>query len=64
LQDFEALAEGVDDPALRLELAKLYEHFVKDPTRALAVLDQGTGETEIAAEKRRRRLQRKRQKKG
>jgi uncharacterized protein len=60
LCDFEALAEDLDDPALRLELAKLYEHFVKDPARALAVLDQGTGEAESAAEKRRARLERKR----
>lgn len=60
LRDFEALAEGVDDPSLRLELAKLYEHFVKDPGRALSLLDQGTGETEIAAGKRRARLERKR----
>ena len=59
LQDFEALAEGLDDPSLRLELAKLYEHFVKDPSRALAVLDQGTTESELATEKRRLRLQRK-----
>lgn len=60
LQDFEALAEEVDDPALRLELAKLYEHFVKDPGRALALLEQGTGETEPALERRRQRLERKR----
>jgi uncharacterized protein len=60
LQDFESLAEDLDDPALRLELAKLYEHFVKDPTRALAVLDQGTSEGDAAAEKRRLRLQGKR----
>ncbi len=60
LEDFEALADGLDDPALRLELAKLYEHFVKDPARALEILDQGTGEAETAAEKRRRRLERKR----
>ena len=59
LQDFESLADGLDDPALRLELAKLYEHFVKDPGRALAILDQGTGEAEPAAAKRRARLQRK-----
>jgi hypothetical protein len=60
LQDFESLADGLDDPALRLELAKLYEHFVKDPGRALAILDQGTGEAEPAAAKRRERLERKR----
>jgi tetratricopeptide (TPR) repeat protein len=59
LDDFEALAQDIDDPALRLELAKLYEHFVKDPARALQILDQGTGEAESAAEKRRQRLERK-----
>jgi uncharacterized protein len=62
LRDFEALAGDVDDPALRLELAKLYEHFVKDPVRALGVLDQGTTETDEAAQKRRSRLLRKRSK--
>jgi uncharacterized protein len=60
LQDFEALAGDIDDPALRLELAKLYEHFVKDPARALAVLDSGTTETDAATQKRRERLERKR----
>jgi uncharacterized protein YprB with RNaseH-like and TPR domain len=60
LQDFEALAVDVDDAALRLELAKLYEHFVKDPDRALALLGQGTGETDAATAKRRARLERKR----
>lgn len=60
LQDFESLAESLDDPALRLELAKLYEHFVKDPGRALEILSLGTGEAESAAEKRRQRLERKR----
>ena len=60
LRDFEALAEGLDDPALRLELAKLYEHFVKNPSRALALLEQGTGEDGAALEKRRQRLERKR----
>jgi len=60
LQDFESLAESLDDPALRLELAKLYEHFVKDPGRALEMLELGTGEAESAAEKRRLRLARKR----
>ncbi len=59
LEDFESLAQGLDDPALRLELAKLYEHFVKDPGRALQILDQGTGEAESALEKRRSRLERK-----
>lgn len=59
LHDFESLAQDLDDPALRLELAKLYEHFVKDPARALELLEQGTGEAEPAAEKRRQRLERK-----
>ena len=59
LADFEALAKDVDDPALRLELAKLYEHFVKDPGRALAQLEHGTGEAADAVEKRRKRLERK-----
>ncbi len=64
LEDFEALAQGLDDPALRLELAKLYEHFVKDPARALEILDQGTGEAELAAQKRRQRLERKQTRQG
>ncbi len=64
LEDFESLAQGLDDPALRLELVKLYEHFVKDPARALEILDQGTGEAEPAAEKRRQRLERKRTRQG
>lgn len=64
LEDFEALAQGLDDPALRLELAKLYEHFVKDPARALEILDQGTGEAESAAQKRRQRLERKQTRQG
>jgi uncharacterized protein len=59
LSDFESLADDVDDPELRLELAKLYEHFVKDPERALQVAERGTGEGESAAEKRRQRLARK-----
>jgi hypothetical protein len=46
LADFEALAESVDDPAVRLELAKLYEHHAKDAARALAVVQAGTGEKE------------------
>jgi hypothetical protein len=63
LRDFEALAVDVDDPALRLELVKLYEHFVKDPGRALNLLELGTGEGAEALEKRRQRLERKRARK-
>src|SRR5690606_7043897 len=46
LADFEALAASVDDPSVRLELAKLYEHHTKDLPRALAVARAGTGEPE------------------
>jgi len=59
LADFEALAHEVDDPSVRLELAKLYEHHVREPLRALELLDQGTGEDEVAAARRRSRLARK-----
>ncbi len=60
LADFELLAGDVDDPALRLELAKLYEHHVKSPEKALAMLDAGTGEDELALARRRTRLEKKR----
>lgn len=60
LRDFEALSGDLDDPAVRLELVKLYEHFVKDPARALELLELGTGEAAEAVEKRRQRLLRKR----
>src|SRR5262249_1713060 len=56
LESFEAVVEAVDDPAARLELAKLYEHFVKEPSRALSLLEHGTGETHEALERRRLRL--------
>jgi tetratricopeptide (TPR) repeat protein len=59
LDDFEALATAVDDAAARLELVKLYEHFVKEPARALEVLALGTGELPEAAERRRSRLEKK-----
>jgi hypothetical protein len=59
LGDFEALAEAIDDPRARLELVKLYEHFVKEPSRALELLGLGTGERPEAAERRRVRLERK-----
>ena len=61
LADFEALSVGVDDPRVRLELAKLYEHFVRDHARALALLDQGTGEDDVAMARRRARLEAKRE---
>jgi uncharacterized protein YprB with RNaseH-like and TPR domain len=59
LDDFEALAAAVDDAAARLELVKLYEHFAKEPDRALELLAQGTGEVPEAAERRRTRLEKK-----
>jgi hypothetical protein len=60
LSDFEALAAGMDDPRIRLELAKLYEHFVRDHARALSMLDRGTGEDAVATARRRARLESKR----
>lgn len=59
LREFEAAALSLDDPKLRLELAKLYEHFVKEPERALSWVLAGTGEDEAALGRRRQRLERK-----
>ena len=59
LRDFEQLCECVDDPKVRLELAKLYEHHVKQPERALEYVERGTGESEAATQHRRKRLQSK-----
>lgn len=59
LADFETLAASVDDPKVRLELAKLYEHHAKDASRALALLLQGTGEAEPQRQRREARLRRK-----
>jgi uncharacterized protein YprB with RNaseH-like and TPR domain len=59
LADFEALATAVDDPSVRLELAKIYEHWVGAPSEALAWAVRGTGESPERAEKRERRLVRK-----
>jgi uncharacterized protein len=64
LEDFEAFAAEVSDPKVRLELAKLYEHFVKAPLRALELVEQGTGESSEATEKRRARLTRKLERNG
>jgi uncharacterized protein YprB with RNaseH-like and TPR domain len=64
LCDFELLSEELDDPALRLELAKLYEHTVKQPLRALELVEQGTGEEAHDLERRRSRLVRKLGKRG
>jgi uncharacterized protein YprB with RNaseH-like and TPR domain len=59
LADFETLASAVDDPAVRLELAKLYEHWAKAPAQALTWAAQGTGETPERARRRTERLTRK-----
>lgn len=62
LLDYEAFAEEIDDPGARLELAKLYEHHVKAPEKALELLDQGTGESDEALSRRRARLVKKAEK--
>jgi uncharacterized protein len=59
LLHFEAFAAEVDDPAIRLELAKLYEHHLREPMSALGWVDRGTGEASEKAERRRTRLGRK-----
>jgi uncharacterized protein YprB with RNaseH-like and TPR domain len=59
LAKFEELAQEVDDATVRLELAKLYEHLLKDHAAALRLLDQGTGETAAGVQRRRSRLERK-----
>lgn len=59
LADFEALAATTDDPSVRLELAKLYEHWVKAPDRALGWVEQGTGESAELTNRRSERLTRK-----
>jgi uncharacterized protein YprB with RNaseH-like and TPR domain len=62
LADFEALSADVDDPVVRLELAKLYEHYVREPLKALQVIALGTSEAPEASERRRQRLSRKAEK--
>jgi hypothetical protein len=52
----------VNDAGVRLELAKLYEHFLRDHARALAVVEGGTGEGDAAVERRRIRLEAKQKK--
>jgi uncharacterized protein len=59
LADYEALASEVDDPSVRLELAKLYEHHARHFDRALEMVELGTGEPEHAHARRRDRLRRK-----
>jgi hypothetical protein len=74
LLDFEALDARLDatdggEPAprarlkVRLELAKLYEHYVKEHSRALAMVDAGTGEAPAASLRRAHRIRAKMEKK-
>ena len=58
-RDLELVCAEVDDPAGRLELAKLYEHQLRSPARALEWLGRGTTESEDAHARRRARLARK-----
>jgi len=58
LAHFEAFAAEVHDPQIRLELAKLYEHHVKEPLSALSWAE-GSSEGSEQAEKRRSRLSQK-----
>ena len=59
LHDFEQIVASVDDARARLELAKLYEHFVKEPALALDLVERGTPEREEGTSKRKARLRRK-----
>ncbi len=59
LADYTHLAKSMDDPRVRLELAKLYEHFVKDVPRAFELAMAGTSEDHEAHAKRLGRLSRK-----
>ncbi|HEU4583148.1 MAG TPA: ribonuclease H-like domain-containing protein [Polyangiaceae bacterium] len=59
IRDLEQLCAQVDDPAGRLELAKLYEHRLRCPERALEWLARGTTESDEADARRRARLARK-----
>jgi hypothetical protein len=59
LADFEALAGAHDDPEARLELAKAYEHKLRDVERALELVAAGTSEDAPRAAHRRARLERK-----
>jgi uncharacterized protein YprB with RNaseH-like and TPR domain len=62
LSDFETLAATVDDPSVRLELAKLYEHWRREPTQALSWVARGTGEDDARTRLRTERLSRKSEK--
>lgn len=59
VRDLEQVCEESDDPAGRLELAKLYEHAMRTPSRALYWVLRGTSEAPRAQQRRRERLERK-----
>jgi uncharacterized protein YprB with RNaseH-like and TPR domain len=59
VRDFERLCREADDPSSRLELAKLYEHKLRQPACALRWLELGTNENFSAHTRRLRRLERK-----
>jgi uncharacterized protein YprB with RNaseH-like and TPR domain len=64
LADLEVLLAEAPSPGVRLELAKLYEHHVKDApglARALELVDEGVAEPEEAQARRRTRLEAKRE---
>ncbi len=62
LADWELANEQIDDPDLRLRLAKLYEHFCGRPSDALTLLERGTPERASDHERRVARLRRRIQK--
>lgn len=59
LSDYETLLAEFHDDSARFELAKLYEHFVRDPVSALRHTLEGTSEPEEARQKRACRLEKK-----
>lgn len=59
LEDFEALSGELDDPDVRLELAKLYEHHARRPLQALELVRRGTSEPADRSRIRELRLERK-----
>jgi hypothetical protein len=59
LSDLEIAQGELDDPKLRLLLAKLYEHTIKRPDKALELLERGLAESDAAISRRRERLLRK-----
>lgn len=60
LSDYVTLSAEVNDARVRLELAKLYEHHAKDYEGALATIVGGTGEPDVGLNRRRSRLERRR----